>query len=102
MLSIQFDSQVALDDESKQARIAEFVLAFDVPQTPAQDDPYSAWCAAGRALAIGLDAVVSDDNGQPLHPDAFTTIGLELSQLYEQLAQRDLAAGSPVARRLFS
>lgn len=102
MLSIQFDSQVALDDESKQARIAEFVLAFDVPQTPAQDDPYSAWCAAGRALAIGLDAVVSDDNGQPLHPDAFTTIGLELSALYEQLAQRDLAAGSPVARRLFS
>lgn len=102
MLSIQFDSQVALDDESKQARIAEFVLAFDVPQTPAQDDPYSAWCAAGRALAIGLDAVVSDDNGQPLHTDAFTTIGLELSQLYEQLAQRDLAAGSPVARRLFS
>jgi hypothetical protein len=102
MLSIQFDSQVALDDESKQARIAEFVLAFDVPQTPAQDDPYSAWCAAGRALALGLDALVSDDNGQPLHDDAFTTIGLELAQLYEQLAQRDLAAGSPVARRLFS
>lgn len=102
MLSIQFSSQVALDDESKQARIDEFVLAFDVPQTPAGDDPYSAWCAAGRALAIGLDAVVSDDNGQPLHPDAFTTIGLELSSLYEQLAQRDLAAGSAVARRLFS
>lgn len=102
MLSIQFDSQVALDDESRQARIAEFVLAFDVPQTPAQDDPYSAWCAAGRALALGLDAMVSDDNGQPLHPDAFTTIGLELAQLYEQLAQRDLAAGSAVARRLFS
>jgi len=102
MLSIQFDSQVALDDESKQARIAEFVLAFDVPQTPAADDPYSAWCAAGSALAIGLDALVSDDNGQPLHPDAFTSIGLELSALYDQLAERDLAAGSSVARRLFS
>lgn len=102
MLSIQFDSQVALDDESKQARIAEFVLAFDVPQTPAMDDPYSAWCAAGRALAIGLDALVSDDNGQPLHPDAFTSIGLELSALYDQLAARDLSAGSPVARRIFS
>jgi hypothetical protein len=30
------------------------------------------------------------------------TIGAELQSLYDTLEQRDLAAGSPLARRLFS
>ena len=102
MLSLQFDPQAALADDPKTARIGEFTLAFDVPQTPPGDEPFNAWCAAGNALALGLDAVVTDDRGQPLHPEAFPGIGAELHTLYAKLAERDLAAGSPAARRLFS
>jgi hypothetical protein len=102
MLSLQFDAQAALADDPRLARISEVTLVFDVPHTPAGDEPFNAWCAAGRALALGLDALVSDDKGQALHPDAFPLVGSELGALYTQLAERDLAAGSAVARRLFS
>ncbi|MCK6424928.1 MAG: cell division protein FtsZ [Burkholderiaceae bacterium] len=102
MLALQFDPQAALADDPRQARIDEVTLVFDVPHTAAAEQPFNAWCAAGRALALGLDALVSDDKGQPLHPDAFPMVGSELGELYAKLAERDLPAGSPAARRLFS
>jgi hypothetical protein len=102
LLALQFDPQAALAEDPRQARIAEVTLVFDVAQTPAGDQPFNAWCAAGRALALGLDALVSDDKGQPLAPDAFPQVGADLGTLYEQLAEQDLPAGSPAARRLFS
>ena len=43
-----------------------------------------------------------DDNGRPFGVEAFASIGSELERLYGALAGRDLAAGSPAARRLFS
>lgn len=102
VLSLQFDPQAALADEPSQAALRELTLAFDVPQTASGDQPFAAWCAAGEALALALDASMHDDGGQPLHPAAFGAIGVELERLYAALAERDLAAGSPAARRLFS
>lgn len=102
ILALQFDPQAALAEDPRQARIDEVTLVFDVPHTAAGEEPFNAWCAAGRALALGLDALVSDDKGQPLHPDAFPQVGSELGTLYAQLAERDLPAGSAAARRLFS
>ncbi len=60
------------------------------------------WQASAVALSLGMDAAVVDDNGHPLGPQGFAAIGAELGRLYEALAARDLAAGSPAARRLFS
>ncbi|HQY09216.1 MAG: cell division protein FtsZ [Burkholderiales bacterium] len=102
MLALHFDPQAALADDPRQARIDEVSLVFDVPQTPAGDQPFNAWCAAGRALALGLDARVSDDKGQPLPTDALGKVGTDLGSLYEELAEQNLPAGSPAARRLFS
>ncbi|RZS57012.1 cell division protein ZipA C-terminal FtsZ-binding domain-containing protein [Sphaerotilus mobilis] len=102
MLALQFDAQAAMADNARDAQVAEITLMFDVPQTPASDEPYNAWCAAGQALAIALDAQVSDDQDQPLKPAAFPQIGEDLAQLYAELSERDLAAGSLAARRLFS
>lgn len=102
MLALQFDAQAAMADNARDAQVSEITLMFDVPQTPASDEPYNAWCAAGQALAIALDAQVSDDQDQPLHAAAFPQIGTDLDQLYAELAERDLAAGSLAARRLFS
>jgi hypothetical protein len=49
-----------------------------------------------------MDGVVSDDNGQTIQPQALDVIGADLEKLYDTLDSRDLAAGSPLARRLFS
>ncbi len=102
VLSLQFDPQAALADEPSQAAVRELTLAFDVPQTAAGEAPFAAWCAAGEALALSLDAAMYDDGGQPLHAAAFAGIGQALERLYAALAERDLAAGSAAARRLFS
>lgn len=102
MLSLQFDPQAALSDDPKLAVLSEVTLAFDVPQTALRDEPFNAWCAAGNALALGLDADVSDADGRPLRPEAYPQIGQDLLELYRRLSERDLAAGSPAARRLFS
>ena len=49
-----------------------------------------------------MDGIITDDNGQVLARDAMDAIGGELEGLYDTLEQRDLAAGSALARRLFS
>ena len=53
-------------------------------------------------LSLGMDAAIVDDNGHPLGAESFAVIGSELTRLYDELAARDLAAGSAAARRLFS
>jgi hypothetical protein len=57
---------------------------------------------AALMLAVSMDGVVTDDNGLPLPPEAMDVISAELEQLYDTLDQRDLSAGSALARRLFS
>jgi hypothetical protein len=73
-----------------------------VPQTDPSVEPFKAWQAAAQALAVGMDADVVDDDGRPLSSAGFEAIGGELGQLYAALEERDLAAGTPAARRLFS
>jgi hypothetical protein len=49
-----------------------------------------------------MDGVVTDDAGHPLSAEALDQIGADLEGLYDALDGRDLSAGSPQARRLFS
>jgi len=49
-----------------------------------------------------MDGVVTDSDGQLLREETMDVIGADLEQLYDTLESRDLAAGSPLARRLFS
>ncbi|HET7792003.1 MAG TPA: cell division protein FtsZ [Rhizobacter sp.] len=102
VLTLTFDSQAALADDPNRAAVRDVTLSFDVPQTAAEAEPFSAWQASAQALSLGMDAVIVDDNGQPLSPAGFASIGGELGKLYEALETRDIAAGSMVARRLFS
>jgi hypothetical protein len=102
VLTLTFDSQAALADQPDVAAVRDVTLSFDVPQTDPAAEPFVAWQAAAQALAMGMDADVIDDNGQPLSAEGFVVIGNELGVLYEALAARDLAAGSAAARRLFS
>jgi hypothetical protein len=54
------------------------------------------------SLASSMDGVVTDDNGLLLSAEAMDAIGTDLERLYDTLEQRDLSAGSALARRLFS
>ncbi len=102
ILVLSYDPQAALAEDPSQAALRELTLSFDVPQTDPAAEPFAAWYAKARALAAAMDAVVVDDRGQPLGPPAFAAIDGELKRLYQTLAERDLAAGSLAARRLFS
>ncbi|MFG6413259.1 cell division protein ZipA C-terminal FtsZ-binding domain-containing protein [Roseateles sp. DC23W] len=102
LLTLQFDAQAALAEDPEALSLRELTLALDVPQTPQEAEPFALWQESARALARDLEAEVCDDRGQVLGLHAFAAIDVELKRLYEALAARDLAAGSPVARRLFS
>jgi hypothetical protein len=102
VLTLTYDSQAALADNPNLTAVRDVALTFDVPQTDAAGDPFRQWQASGQALAQDLDADIVDDNGQPLHEAGFAQIGAELGRLYTALQARDLGAGSPAARRLFS
>lgn len=101
VLTLQFDAQAALAEDPEAQSLRELTLALDVPQTPAEAEPFALWQESARGLARELEAEVCDDRGQVLGLHAFAAIDLELKKLYAALAERDLAAGSPAARRLF-
>ena len=102
VLTLTFDSLAALADDPDMAAVRNVTLNFDVPQTDPNADPFEAWQAAAQALSLTMDAHIVDDDGRALGPASFDGIGAQLGQLYEQLAARDVAAGSAAARRLFS
>jgi len=102
VLTLTFDSLAALADDPDMAAVRDVTLNFDVPQTDPKADPFAAWQAAAQALSLTMDAHIVDDDGRALGPPSFDAIGAQLGQLYEQLAARDVAAGSAAARRLFS
>ena len=102
VLVLAFDSQVALADDPGVAAVREVQLSLDVPQTAEAAEPFPAWHEAARLLAADMDALMVDHTGRPITLHAFAAIGEDLAKLYVALASRDLAAGSAVARRLFS
>ena len=102
ILVLTFDTQAALAEDPTQAAIREVTLSLDVPQVHRGEQPFARMRDAATALAAGMDGVLTDDNGQPIRPEALDVIGADLERLYDTLESRDLAAGSSLARRLFS
>ncbi len=102
VLSLLFDTQAALADDPAQAAVRQVSLALDVAQVDRSEQPFVRLREVAQGMAQTMDGVITDDNGQLLARDAMDTIGGELEGLYDTLEQRDLAAGSALARRLFS
>ena len=102
MLVLAMDPQAALAEQPQEAVVRTCTLALDVPQTPAEAEPFPAWHLVGKKLCDDLDATIVDDQGQPVALHAFDAIGRELDELYRKLDALDLSAGSAAARRLFS
>ena len=102
VLVLGFDPRVALAEHPEQSALREVALSLDVPQTAEAAEPFALWQQVARGLADDMDATLVDDHGEPITLHAFDTIGHELSQMYRALEARDLGAGSPTTRRLFS
>ena len=102
IIGLSFDTQAALADDPAQSAIRELTLSLDVPQVDRSEKPFTRMREAAAALALEMDGVVTDGDGQMLREETMDIIGADLEQLYDTLESRDLAAGSPLARRLFS
>lgn len=102
LISLAYDTQVALSDDPSQAALREVRLALDVPQVAQVHQPFAVLRQASVDLANKLDAWVGDDQGVALPDSAMDVIASELQQVYRDLAAHDFAAGSALARRLFS
>ena len=102
ILGLTFDSQAAMSEDPTQSAIYELTLSLDVPQVDRKEEPYARMIQTAYELARVMDGAISDDNGQPLSETAIGAIARDLLALYDTLDARDLSAGSPQARRLFS
>jgi ZipA, C-terminal FtsZ-binding domain len=102
ILGLGFDPQAALADDPTQAAVRKVVLTLDVPQVHRQEQPFPRLCQVARELARVMDGSITDDDGRPLSDAALQAIDRDLQILYDTLDARDLSAGSPQARRLFS
>jgi FtsZ-interacting cell division protein ZipA len=102
ILGLTFDSQAAMSEDPTQSAIYELTLSLDVPQVDRKEEPYARMIQTAYELARVMDGAISDDNGQPLSETAIRAIARDLLALYDTLDARDLSAGSPQARRLFS
>jgi len=102
VLVLSFDTQAALADDPAQSAIREVTLSLDVPQVHRGEQPFVRMRDAAIGLAASMDGVITDDHGQVIRVEAMDVIGADLEKLYDVLESRDLAAGSPLARRLFS
>lgn len=102
VLGLAFDTQAAMADDPEQTALRAVTLSLDVPQVPRSEQPFVRMREVAIALAASMDGLITDDNGQIIRVDALDAIGADLEQLYDTLDARDLSAGSPLARRLFS
>lgn len=102
VLSLAYDPQAAMADDPEQSALREIALSLEVTHVPRSEQPFVRMRQAAAALAEAMDGVVTDDAGQPLSSDTMDGIGADLESLYDALDSRDLSAGSPQARRLFS
>jgi len=102
VLGLSFDTHAAMAEDPAQTALRAITLSLDVPQVDRSEQPFVRMRDAAIALAATMDGLITDDNGQVIRADALDVIGADLENLYDTLDARDLAAGSPLARRLFS
>ena len=102
VLGLSFDAQAAMSEVPEDTALRDITLSLDVPQVPQSEWAFARLCESAIALAKAMGGVIIDDNGTPIRPEAMDAINTDLETLYTTLETRDLAAGSVLARRLFS
>ena len=102
LVVLQFEQHAAFEEDPDQGALMEFDLLFDVPQVKRSEYPYARLREAARVLTASMEGRLTDERGVPLADSALDQVGAQLERLYDMLESREIAAGSPLARRLFS
>lgn len=102
LLTLSFDPQAAMAEDPEQSALRAVSLALEVTHVPRGEEAFARLRHVAFALAQSMEGAVTDERGQPLGEPALDMIAEDLERLYDALDSRDLAAGSPQARRLFS
>jgi hypothetical protein len=89
-------------EDPEQSALRTVSLALEVTHVPRGEEAFARLRHVAFALAQSMEGAVTDERGQPLGEPALDMIAEDLERLYDALDSRDLAAGSPQARRLFS
>ncbi|MEZ0306349.1 MAG: cell division protein ZipA C-terminal FtsZ-binding domain-containing protein, partial [Ramlibacter sp.] len=102
VLGLSFDSQAAMADDPNQSALRSVTLSLDVPHVDRKEQPFVRMRDTAIALAASMEGIITDDNGDIIRVEGLDVIGADLERLYDTLDSRELSAGSPLARRLFS
>lgn len=102
LVELAYDPQVALSDNRDNIPIYEISLSLDVPQVSPQANAFEHLLQATLSLAESMDGMPTDPAGQPLTGQALDEIRAGLAVFYKALIKRQLPAGAPITRRLFS
>ena len=102
LLNLVFDGQTATTEDMEQSAIRDVLISLDVAQVNRTEKPFTRLREIAVVLCTHMDGVLCDQHGAPLPTMAMEPIATDLELLYDKLDSRDLAAGSPLARRLFS
>lgn len=102
ILSLSFDAHAAMAENPERSALRELSLLLEVTHVPRSERPFVRMREVATLLGESMDGLITDDAGQPLSFDSMDVIGADLESLYDALDSRDIAAGSPQARRLFS
>lgn len=102
IVGLAFDTQAAMAEAPELAALRELALSLDVPQVERSEQPFARLCEIALALAASMEGSIIDDNGNVIRAEAMEIIHGELEQLYDRLDEYELAAGSVLARRVFS
>ena len=102
VLSLTFDTQAAMADDPALSAVREVTLSLDLPQSAREDMAFERLRQSATSLAKDMEGLITDGAGNVLGEEVFDQIALDLRHLYDALDRRELSAGSPQARRLFS
>lgn len=102
LITLTFDSQAAMAEDASQSAIRELTLSLEVPHVARTEHPFARMRECAAALAAAMDGRLCDDQGQLMSESALNALAIDIERLYDALDERDLSAGSMLARRLFA
>ncbi len=102
LITLTFDSQAAMAEDASQSAIRELTLSLEVSHVARTERPFARMRECAKALAIAMEGRLCDDQGHLMSEPALDSLAVDIERLYDALDQRDLSAGSMLARRLFS
>ena len=102
LITLTFDSQAAMAEDASHSAIRELTLSLEVSHVARTERPFARMRECANALATAMEGRLCDDQGQLMSEHALDSLALDIERLYDALDERDLSAGSMLARRLFS